>query len=127
MTVARRESRRPMNRGDVQGSARRAAGPGPGAPPGPARVVTAALLALLLPGCASVACQTTSIVVAKKDERVRPEPSLGLRTTETGRLEEGPVTLIREYWVQANNGTWYRVSAQQYDAATVNGALEVCR
>jgi hypothetical protein len=89
--------------------------------------VTALLLALVLAGCASVACQPTRIVVVKKDERVRPDSSLGLRTTETGRIEEGPLTLIREYWVQAEDGAWYRVSAGQFEEAEPNGVLEICR
>jgi hypothetical protein len=98
-----------------------------GARVGRIRLATALLLALVLPGCASVTCQPASIVVVKKEERVRPEPSLGFRSTETGRIEEGPLTLIREYWVQAEGGTWYRVSAGQFKAAEANGALEICR
>jgi hypothetical protein len=98
-----------------------------GAREGRTRVVPVLFLALVLPGCASVTCQPASIVVAKKEERVRPEPSLGLRTTETGRIEEGPLTLIREYWVQAEGGTWYRVSAGQFKVAEANEALEICR
>ena len=116
-----------MRSGAVRSSTARAARPGRGTRPSRARVATAWLLALLLPGCASIACDPTSIVVAKKDERVRPESLLGLRTTEAGRLEEGPVTLIREYWVQARGGTWCRVSARQYAAATADDALAVCR
>jgi hypothetical protein len=90
-------------------------------------ILTALFLALVFPGCARVACQPTSIVVIKKDERIRPASSLGVRTTETGRIEEGPLTLIREYWVQAEGGTWYRVSAGQFKAVEANGALEICR
>jgi hypothetical protein len=90
-------------------------------------VVAALVLALVLPGCAAVACRPTRIVVVNKDERVRPESSLGLRTTETGRLEEKPPALVREYRVQAEDGTWYRVSAAQFEAARPDGVLEICQ
>jgi len=84
------------------------------------------LLTLALGGCATVACQPTSIVVARKEERARPESSPGLRTTETGRLEERPLTVIRDYWVEAEDGTWHRVSAEQFKDARVHGRLEIC-
>src|SRR5262245_15711304 len=91
------------------------------------RVVAALVLALVLPACSAVACRPTRIVVVKKEERVRPEPSPGLRTTETGRLEETPPTLVREYRVQGDDGTWHRVSATQFEAARPDDALEICR
>lgn len=90
-------------------------------------VVAALALALVLPGCGAVACRPTRIVVVDREERLRPESSPGLRTTETGRLEERPGTLVREYRVQADDGTWYRVSAGQFEAVRPGGALEVCR
>src|SRR5215471_13987729 len=92
-----------------------------------ARVAVALALALVVPGCAALACRPTRIVVVDKEERVRPEPSLSLRTTETGRLEEKPPTLVREYRVQADDGTWYRVSDAQFEAARPGAALEICR
>jgi len=94
---------------------------------GGTRVAAALALTLVVPGCAALSCRPTRIVVADKEERVRPEPSLSLRTTETGRLEEKPPTLVREYRVQADDGTWYRVSAAQFEAARPGGALEICR
>ena len=94
---------------------------------GRARAVTALFLALVLPGCARAACQPLSIVVVKKDERIRPASSPRVRTTETGRIEEGPMTLTREYWVQAEDSKWYRVSADQFKAVEANGTLEICR
>ena len=84
-------------------------------------------LALALAGCAGVSCRPTRIAVVDKDERVRAEPSLGLRTTETGRLEEKPASLVREYRVRADDGTWYRVSAAEFEAAQPGGTLEICR
>jgi len=84
------------------------------------------LLAFALGGCATVACQPKTIVVAGKEEHARPESSPGFRTTETGRLEERPLTVIRDYWVKAEDGTWHRVSAEQFKAARVNRRLEIC-
>ena len=92
-----------------------------------AGVPAALLLALILPACSVATCQPARIVVVKKDERVKPGPSLSLRTTETGRIEEVPAPLVREYRVQAEDGTWYRVSAEQFERAEVGGALEICR
>jgi len=85
------------------------------------------LVALDLGGCAAVACQPQTIGVARKEERARPESTPGLRTTETGRREAPPLTVIRDYWVEAEDGTWHRVSAQQFQAAEVDGRLEICR
>jgi len=87
----------------------------------------AVFLALTMGGCASIACQPTAIVVAKKEERARPETPLGVRTTETGRIEAPPMVIVRDYWVQADDGSWHRVSAEQYKAVEVGGRLEVCR
>jgi len=33
---------------------------------------------------------------------------------------------VREYWVQTLEGTWYRVSAEQFRAAEIDRALEIC-
>jgi hypothetical protein len=85
------------------------------------------LLASALGGCASMACRPSVIVVAKKDERVRLETPLGWHQTESGRIEEAPMTTVREYWVQAEDGGWYRVSIQQFDAVAPGDRLEVCR
>ncbi len=87
-----------------------------------------AFLILSLGGCASIAaCRPTSVVVIKKEARARPESSPGLRTTETGRLEERPLTVVRDYWIEAQDGTWHRVSAEQFEAAEINGRLEICQ
>lgn len=67
-----------------------------------------------------------SVVVIKKEARARPESSPGLRTTETGRLAEPPLTVVRDYWIEAEDGSWHRVSAEQFEAAEVNGRLEIC-
>jgi hypothetical protein len=68
-------------------------------------------------------------VVAQKQERTRLERvSQGIRTTETGRLEEGRRTeIVRDYWVRAQDGTWYRVPIDRYSAAEVGQPLEICR
>ncbi len=74
-------------------------------------------------------CKPLTIVVTKKDERVRLEMvPRGIRTTETGRLEEVRTeSLVREYWVQATDGTWHRLSAGQFRAAEVNQPIETCQ
>ncbi len=69
-----------------------------------------------------------SVIVANKHEVARldtgPAP---MRTTATGRLEEGILpTMVREYWLQTRGGAWYRVSADQFRAAEVGRELEVC-
>jgi hypothetical protein len=33
---------------------------------------------------------------------------------------------VRDYWVQAREGTWHRVSAEQFRAAEIDRALELC-
>jgi len=90
-----------------------------------------ALISLLvasgLGGCASLRCQPSVIAVAKKDERARLETPLGWHQTESGRIEEAPMTTVREYWVQAEDGGWYRVSIQQFNAVSIGDRLEVCR
>jgi hypothetical protein len=49
-------------------------------------------------------------------------------TSETGRLEEVRVPeVVREYWVRAQDGTWYRVSADQFRAVEIGGSVELCR
>ena len=91
------------------------------------------LLAALLLGstsCASATCRPASIVVADKEERGRVDnASRGLyRTTETGRLEPAVTPeIVRQYWLRSAEGEWYRVSAEQYGAAEVGAAAEVCR
>lgn len=68
-------------------------------------------------------------MVADKEERSWLErvPG-GIRTTETGRLEEGRRTeIVRKYWARAQDGTWYPVSLEQYRAAEIGRALELCR
>jgi hypothetical protein len=87
------------------------------------------LLAFALAGCTVFACRPVTVSVAKKGETARldtgPAP---LRTTETGRIEEGiRPTVVREYWVETPEGQWYRVSADQFRAAEVGRALEVCQ
>src|SRR5437879_5363573 len=90
-------------------------------------IASGVLLALALAGCAPIACQNTGIVVAKKEERARPETPAGVRTTETGRMETPLMVIVRDYWVQADNGSWYQISAEQYQAAEVGSRLEICR
>lgn len=86
------------------------------------------LLAFAIAGCAAVACRLETIVVARKDQTVRLETGPGpLRTTETGRLaEEVRPRLVREYWVQGDQGTWYQVTAEEFGGAEAGRALEMC-
>ena len=85
------------------------------------------LAATALVACGSLACRPSTIVVAKKEVRAGPETPPGIRITETGRIEE-PLTVIeRDYWVRAEDGSWYPVSVQQFDSVEVGGRLELCR
>jgi len=90
-----------------------------------------AWLALMgLAGCAALACQPMTIVVAQKEERAHVgNVSQGLyRATGTERLE--PVQapgVVREYWVRSDRGEWYRVSADQFTAAQIDHPLDLCR
>ena len=82
-----------------------------------------------LAGCATFTCQTVTVDVANKKELARMETVPGaMRTSETGRLEEDlrRSTTVRDYWVQQREGKWYRVSAEQFRAAEIGRALEVC-
>ena len=100
---------------------------------GPARPfsarLAAAFLAIVVPGCAPLACDPLTIVVSKKAEYGRPDTvPRGFWTTGTGMLEEIPrPTPVREYWLQSEEGTWYWVSADQYKAAEVSQRVPVCR
>jgi hypothetical protein len=91
--------------------------------------IVGALLLLLAASCSMPACRPLTIVVAQKDERARLERAPhGIRTTETGRLAEGRRTeIIRDYWVRAQEGTWYPVTMDRYRAVEVGQPLEICR
>jgi len=87
-----------------------------------------ALSLLALSGCAGLACRPTSITVATKEERSRLETVPRGYTSETGRLEEiRRPEIVRDYWVRDVDGTWYRVSLDQYREAEAGRPLEVCR
>lgn len=83
----------------------------------------------MLAGCASIPCTLKTIVVAKKDARVRLERIVsGLRTTPFDRVEEVRTEIpVREYWVQAQDGSWHRLLAAEFKAAQVDKPLEICR
>ena len=86
-------------------------------------------LLVLVAACSLVACRPSIITVAHKEERARLDTvPRGVRTTETGRLEELRVPeVVREYWVRAQDGTWYPISADRFRAAEVGGSVELCR
>jgi hypothetical protein len=88
-----------------------------------------AFLAVLGVSCSVPTCRPLSIVVADREERSRLERvPRGIRTTETGQLEEARRTeVVRDYWVRALDGTWYRVPVERYQAAEIGRALEICR
>jgi hypothetical protein len=89
--------------------------------------IAGALVVLLL-GCAGLTCRPASITVAQKEERARLEATPRGFTSETGRLEElRRPEIVREYWVLDAGGTWHRVSLEQYRAAEVGQALDLCR
>jgi hypothetical protein len=87
------------------------------------------VLGSLVAGCSAVTCQPAPVTVAQKEERSHMEMvSKGLGTSPTGRVEELRVPeVVREYWVRAPDGTWHRVSADQYRGVEVGGSVEVCR
>ncbi len=91
--------------------------------------IAGALLLLFAASCSMPVCRPLTIVVAQKEERARLERAPhGIRTTETGRLEEGRRTeIIRDYWVRAQDGTWYPVTIDRYRAVEVGQPLELCR
>lgn len=85
--------------------------------------------ALLVTACASFSCRPLSITVVQKEERARLDTvSHGVETTSTGRLEVMQVPeIVRDYWVRAEDGTWYRVPLDKFRGAEVGGPLEICR
>jgi len=87
------------------------------------------LLPVLVAGCSVLACRPLTVTVAQKEERARLDTvSRGIRTTETGRLEELRVPeVVREYWVRAQHGSWYPISAERFRAAEVGDSVELCR
>lgn len=86
-------------------------------------------LATLVAACSSLTCQPVPVTVAQKEERSRLDMvSHGVGTSATGRVEELRVPeVVREYWVRAQDGTWHRVSADQFRAVEVGGTVELCR
>ncbi len=86
-------------------------------------------IAMFVGGCASLACRPLTIDVAKKEERPRVDTIYsGARTTGGGALEEvrTPV-VVRDYWLQAKDGTWYRVPEDRFRAAEAGRPLEICQ
>ena len=67
--------------------------------------------------------------MAAKEERARLDMvPRGIQTTEAGRLEDlRAPEIVRDYWVRADDGTWYRVSLDKFRAAEVGRPLELCR
>ena len=91
--------------------------------------IASPLLFALATSCATLACHPLTVVVAQKEERARLERAPhGIRTTETGHLEENRrAEVVRDYWVRAQDGTWYPVPVDGYRAAKVGRPLELCR
>ena len=87
------------------------------------------LLAILVAACGALTCQPVQVTVAQKEERSRLDMvSHGTFTSETGQLKEVRVPeVVREYWVRPQDGTWYRVSVDQFRAVEVGGTVELCR
>jgi hypothetical protein len=87
------------------------------------------VLAILVAACSALTCHPVQVTVAQKDERARLDMvSHGTFTSETGYLKEVRVPeVVREYWVRAQDGTWYRVSVDQFRAVEVGGSVELCR
>ena len=87
------------------------------------------LLGSLVAACSVLTCQPVPVTVAQKEERSRLDMvSRGVGTSPTGRVEEIRVPeVVREYWVRAEDGTWYPVSADRFRAVEVGGSVELCR
>jgi hypothetical protein len=100
-----------------------------------ARAIPAAVFAGCAPaglsafGCAALTCEPAMVLVARKEERPRLEMvHRGFRTNAVGRLEEiRTLEVVREYWVRADDGTWHRVSLEQFQGAEPGAPVEVCR
>lgn len=86
-------------------------------------------LVLLAAACASFTCRPLSVTVAAKEERARLDTvPRGVETTATGRVDvlRAP-EIVRDYWVRAEDGTWYRVSLDKFREAEIGRPLELCR
>ncbi len=83
----------------------------------------------ILSGCAVFNCEPATVVVAQKGEGARLErQSRGVRVNEIGRVVESyQDVVVREHWVKATSGRWYRVSEAAWAAAEIGKPLEVCR
>ena len=88
-----------------------------------------ALLVLLAAACAAFTCRPLSLTVAEKEERSRLDMvPRGMQTTGSGRLEVlRTPEIVRDYWVRAEDGTWYPVPLDKFQAAEVGRPLELCR
>ena len=86
-------------------------------------------LILLAAACASFTCRPLSVTVVDKEERARLDMvARGVQTTETGRLEvRHAPEIVRDYWVRAEDGTWYPVPLDKFRTAEVGRPLELCR
>jgi hypothetical protein len=105
--------------------------PWPDALRGPSilRGCVSVLLALAAAGCALFTCRPVTVVVAEKEERLDPRlVPAGLRTTETGKLEEvEKLRQVRTHRIRSQEGDWYQVSADAFKGAKVGSPIEVCR
>jgi len=86
-------------------------------------------LLLTAAGCSVFTCEPLTITVAQKQEYGRVEmQARGFQTTAAGGLAPVRVPeLTWQYWVQAAEGGWYRVSAEEYRSAEASQSLRVCR
>lgn len=91
--------------------------------------IAAAQLLVLVASCSMPTCRPLTIVVVQKEERARLESvPHGIRTTETGRLEQDRRNeIVRDYWVRAQGGTWHPVLVDRYRVAEVGRPLQLCR
>jgi hypothetical protein len=86
------------------------------------------LLLVAFPGCASLSCRSVPVMVVKKEERSRLETTPRGYSAETGRLEElRRPEIVRDYWVQDDEGGWHRVSFETYREAVVGRRMDVCK
>ena len=86
-------------------------------------------LSALAGGCASLACRPQTVLVERKEERVRLESEFrGLRQEGPGRPSEiRRDKIVSEYWIRDRDGAWYEVSEATWRDAAPGTSLELCR
>ena len=87
------------------------------------------LLVTLAAGCGATTCKPVPVTVAQKEERARLEmvPTGGFSSQTGGLSEVKTPKAVRDFWVKGQDGTWYPISAERYQAVAVGDTVELCR